>query len=91
MYADDTMICLSIDEADLMNVENRLNIILSKLIDVYSSLKLKINPDKTEVLIITPKRLNVTIEKLFLAGEEIIPVNFLNSLGVLIDNNFILV
>ena len=87
MYADDTMICLSIDEADLMNVENRLNIILSKLIDVYSSLKLKINPDKTEVLIIPPKRLNVTIEKLFLAGEEIIPVNFLKSLGVLIDNN----
>ena len=86
-YADDTQLYLSIEPHDV----NDLIFSVEKCIEEVKSWmevnKLKLNDDKTEVVLINPKKYAIENDHLFIGEEKVEFANSAKNLGVIIDEN----
>ena len=71
MYADDTQLYLSAAPNDLPMLVDRIEHCLLDVKDWMLTNKLKLNDDKTEVLLINPKSFLVDISCIRIGTEEI--------------------
>ena len=93
LYADDTQLWVPVDVDDPTNLSSTLKTLTLALNDISSWMtrnKLKLNPAKTELVIITSKfRRNPLPDiSLTLHGSTITPVATTRNLGILFDSHF---
>ena len=60
---------------------------LSLLFQAFSQMKLRVNPDKTEVMLISSRKQKLNLAKLDLAGENLTLKPSFKSLGITIDQH----
>ena len=89
IYADDTQIYCSFKIDSLDEVLDRVSKCISDIRSWMIMNKLKINDDKTEFLLITSPRANITRDiQISIGQEEISPSPACKSLGVMFDQHF---
>ena len=91
LYADDSQLYISFkpnDPTSLCNVITAITSCVAHIRDWMSRHFLKLNDDKTEILVITTPALahSVSISSLNLAGTEVQTVNSLRDLGITLDS-----
>ena len=91
LYADDTQIYVSLSASDcLLSLEKLKSCVNSVSLWMFRS-KLKLNPDKTEFLIIGSKKQREKISTLWpisLINQEMTPTDSARNLGVMFDCDF---
>ena len=87
MYADDTQLYLSAAPNDLPMLVDRIEHCLLDVKDWMLINKLKLNDDKTEVLLINPKSFPVDISCIRIGTEEINFNESAKNLGVIFDKD----
>lgn len=89
-YADDTQVCISFDNTDVVEACNTLNLELEKLMNFSAQHHLHINAEKCTALLFGPKNCREQTEKLvnIKIGDKSLKVeNGKRNLGVIFDNN----
>ena len=88
-YADDTQIYKSAQVQDANSIVDALNECMSDVSEWMACNKLKLNEEKTEILITgTPVKVQAAnISSITVCGEPITTVNAVKNLGVIIDSN----
>ena len=90
LYADDTQIYISFSLKDSNNALQKLKSTLSCVQDWMFNNKLKLNPDKTEFLIIGNKSQRAKFDSIFpidLMGNSTTPSSSVRNLGVIFDKD----
>ena len=88
-YADDTQLYTSFKPDSISTISDKLSISTSEINDWMTSNKLKMNKDKTEILLCgtNPKLKNITLDTIKI-GEDLISLSCdVKDLGVFIDGN----
>ena len=91
LYADDSQLYVSFSSGESAAALNGLQSCLASVQSWMSTNKLKLNPDKTEFLLIGNERLRSKYLSLFpikLLGVETYPAKSARNLGVIFDKNF---
>ena len=88
VYADDTLILSTLRQQTLEHDIKDLDTKLSLLFQAFSQMKLRVNPDKTEVMLISSRKQKLNLAKLDLAGENLTLQPSFKSLGITIDQHF---
>ena len=91
LYADDSQLYVSFSSGDSAAALNGLQSCLASVQSWMSTNKLKLNPDKTEFLLICNERQRSKYLSMFpieLLGVKSYPVNSASNLGVIFDKNF---
>jgi len=83
-YADDSNILFAFNRNDL-TVTNKINAFLSLFSDWFSSNDLSLNASKTNYLIFSGRK-KMTLDGIFINGEQIKQVSHANFLGIVIDD-----
>ena len=86
MYADDTQIYLSIDAPQLQNEKCRLESCLDDIKIWMLSNKLKLNDDKTELIVCNPRNFDFELGNILIGDQLISPSSNARNLGVVIDD-----
>ena len=89
LYADDTQLYKSVDVPHVISILQSLNECVSDVSSWMTSNKLKLNEDKTEVMIIgTPAKVKAAnISTVELGGEQVTATEAVRNLGVIMDSN----
>ena len=89
-YADDTQL-YSTDKRDVKNLIARSEDCITEVKEWMNANKLKLNEDKTEVMIVRNKRNNIYLPSsdftMTLADKMIDPVEKVRNLGTLLDSS----
>ena len=91
LYADDSQLYVSFSSGDSAAAQNGLQSCLASVQSCMSTNKLKLNPDKTEFLLIGNERQRSKYLSMFLIellGVETYPAKSARNLGVISDKNF---
>ena len=91
LYADDSQLYVSFASGDSAAALNGLQSCLASAQSWMSTNKLKLNPDKTEFLLIAKERQQSKYLSMFLfelLGVKTNPAKSVRNLGVIFDNNF---
>ena len=91
LYADDSQLYVSFSSGDSAAALNGLQLCLASVQSWMSTNKLKLNPDKTEFLLIGNQRQQSKYLSMFpieLLGVETYPAKSACNLGVIFDKNF---
>ena len=86
-YADDTQLYLSIKPAGIHELVFSLEKCISEVKDWMNINKLKLNDDKTEVVLINPKKYDVNVSSLKIGDEDIIFNDKAKNLGGFLDKD----
>ena len=86
-YADDTQLYLSIKPADIHDLVFSLEKCISEIKDWMTTNKLKLNDDKTEVVLINPKKYDINVSGLKIGDEDILFNERAKNLGVFLDKD----
>ena len=86
MYADDTQIYVSMESSQLPEEKRRLELCLEDVKSWMLSNKLKLNDDKTEIIVCNPRQFDFELDNILVGGESINPSSCARNLGVIIDN-----
>ena len=90
MYADDAQVLDSDTPQNLPVLKKRVESNLSVILDWFTQNRLKINPSKTELMLIKSPRLNTDQNFAIRFGNsEITPVQHVKVLGVTVDSELI--
>ena len=88
LYADDTQVYISLTPGNSLHAMNQLSNCLGKIQDWMSKNRLKLNPDKTEFLLVGSQQSCSKVSGLFpfdLLGNSISPSDKVRNLGVIFD------
>ena len=86
-YADDTLILSSLRQQTLDDDIRDLSTKLSLLFQAFSQIKFRINPDKTEIILISSRNQKLNLSKLELEGETLKFKLNIKSLGITIEKH----
>ena len=86
-YADDTQLYLSIEPANVNDLIFSLEQCIEDVKTWMHVNKLKLNDDKTEAVLINPKKYNIENDHILIGEEKVEFANAAKNLGVFIDNN----
>ena len=86
MYADDTQIYISMDTSEINNQKHILESCLDSIKSWMLSNKLKLNDDKTEIIICNPRNFSFDLDNISIVNHLIVPSTCAKNLGVVIDN-----
>ena len=86
-YADDTQLYLSIEPANVNDLIFSLEQCIEDVKTWMHVNKLKLNDDKTEAVLINPKKYNIENDHILIGEEKVEFANTAKNLGVFIDNN----
>ena len=90
LYADDTQLYISLSPNNVQDQIEKLKSCATNISNWMNAMKLKLNPEKTELLIIGPKNKRSQIENLWplnILDTSIEPVGEARNLGVLFDSD----
>ena len=87
VYADDTLILSSLRQQTLDHDIKDLDTKLSLLFHAFSQMKLRVNPDKTEIMLISSRKQKLNLAKLELAWENLTLKPSIKSLSITIDQH----
>jgi len=94
LYADDTQLYLpfSLTEEDSMRAVLQMEDCIEDIRKWMTCNKLKLNEDKTEVLVILPSRQShkSTIDSLSIGGHDVQPSQCVRNLGILFDSSMLM-
>ena len=92
LYADDSQIYKSFKLEDLNAVIDSLDNCLTEISSWMSANKLKLNGEKTEVMLVGThfKTQSITLPSIHLADSEIKPSSCVRNLGVVLDSNLLM-
>ena len=91
LYADDTQVYISISQSNAQESVSTLSDCLTDILLWMESSKLKLNPDKTDLIIICTKQQWNRVINHFpvkLLGSDTFPSDTVRKLGVVFDSNF---
>lgn len=88
-YADDTQLYTDFNSIDCNDISNKLESCLSEIVDWMQLNRLKLNRDKTELILFSQRGRpdfspNFNLE---IGSHEVFPVSVVKNLGVFFDNN----
>ena len=86
-YADDSQLYLSVKPTNINDLVFSLENCISEVKDWMSKNKLKLNDEKTEVVLVNPKKYDVNISSLKIGDEDIIFSDKAKNLGVFLDKD----
>ena len=86
MYADDTQIYVSMESSQMPDEKRRLELCLDDVKSWMLCNKLKLNEDKTEIIVCNPRNFDFDLKDILIGEESINPSNYARNLGVIIDN-----
>ena len=86
MYADDTQIYMSMDTLQPSHEKSKLETCLKSVKDWMLSNKLKLNDEKTEVIVCNPRQFVFHFDSILIGEQSIEPSHCARNLGVFIDN-----
>ena len=87
MYADDTQLYLSIEPANVHDLVYSLECCLNDVKTWMVDNKLKLNDEKTEVLLCNPKKYNVDLDTIKIGNDTVELTDSVKNLGVYFDND----
>ena len=90
-YADDTQVYISLSQSNVQESLSTLSDCLTDILSWMESSKLKLNPDKTDLIIIgTEQQRNKVINHfpVKLLGSDTFPSDTVRNLGVIFDSDF---
>ena len=87
VYADDTLILSTLRQQTLEHDIKDLDTKLSLLFQAFGQTELRVNPDKTEVMLISSRKQKLNLAKLDLVGENLTLKPSFKSLGITIDQH----
>ena len=87
VYADDTLIFSSLMQQTLNHDIMDLDTKLSLLFQAFSQMKLRINPDKTEIMLISSRKQKLNLAKLELSGETLTLKPSIKSLAITVHQH----
>ena len=87
MYADDTQLYLSIEPANVHDLVYSLECCLNDVKTWMVDNKLKLNDEKTEVLLCNPKKYNVDLDTIKIGNDTVELTDSVRNLGVYFDND----
>ena len=90
-YADDTQLCISLSPANFSHCIQKLKNCLNDIQNFMFTNKLKLNPDKTELILIGSKNNRKQLLPHFpinILGNQVSPAQSVKNLGVVFDSNF---
>ena len=90
-YADDTQLCISLSPANFSHCIQKLKNCLNDIQNFMFTNKLKLNPDKTEFILIGSKNNRKQLFPHFpinILGNQVSPAQSVKNLGVVFDSNF---
>ena len=85
-YADDSQLYLSIKPSNINDLVYSLEKCLLEVRNWMSINKLKLNDEKTETILINPKKYDVNVSSLKIGDEDIVFNDKAKNLGVFLDN-----
>ena len=91
LYADDTQVYIELKSNTANHAIKSLQECLLKIKDWMTLNLLKLNPDKTEFIIVGNKNIRSKLSNLFpvdILGEQITPISSVRNLGVVFDSDF---
>ena len=91
LYADDTQVYISLSQSNRQESLSTLTYCLTDILSWMESIKLKLNPDKTDLIIIgTEQQRNKVINHfpVKLLGSDTFPSDTVRNLGVIFDSAF---
>ena len=91
LYADDTQVYISLSQSNAQESVSTLSDCLTDILLFVESSKLKLNPDKTYLIIIGTKQQRNRVINHFpvkLLGSDIFPSDTIRNLDVVFDSNF---
>ena len=86
-YADDTQLYLSIEPSNVHDLIFTLEQCIEDVKNWMHVNKLKLNDDKTEAILINPKKYEIDNDHLSIGEEKVKFANYAKNLGVYIDEN----
>ena len=86
-YADDTQLYLSIQPNDINVLVFKMEKCILEVKEWMHTNKLKLNEDKTEVILINPKNYDVNVSNLLVGDEDVHFSDYAKNLGVFIDKD----
>ena len=87
MYADDTQLYLAIEPANISDLVFSIENCISEVKNWMLVNKLKLNDDKTEIMLLNPKNYQINIDSLSVGDEIISFSKFAKNLGVYFNEN----
>ena len=87
MYADDTQIYLAIEPKNVSNLVFSLEKCIDEVKNWMFLNKLKLNDEKTEIILCNPKHYDIDCNELIIGNEKISFSNSAKNLGVYLDND----
>ena len=87
MYADDTQLYLSIEPSNVHDLVFSLEKCIEDVKEWMLTNKLKLNDDKTEIILCNPKKYNVDVDHISIGDEVIEFSDNAKNLGVYLSNN----
>ena len=90
-YTDDTQLCISLSPANFSHSVQKLKNCLHGIQNFMFTNKLKLNPDKTEFILIGSKNNRKQLLPHFpinILGNQVSPAQSVKNLGVVFDSNF---
>ena len=91
LYADDTQVYISLSQSNVQESLSTLSDCLTDILSWMESSKLKLNPDKTDLIIIGTKQQRNKVINHFpvkLLGSDTFPSDIVRNLGVVFDSDF---
>ena len=91
LYADDTQVYISLSQANAQKSVSTVSYCLTDILFCMESSKLKLNPDKTYLIIIGTKQQRNRVIIHFpvkLLGSDTFPSDTVRNLGVVFDSDF---
>ena len=90
-YADDTQLCITLSPANFSHSMQKLKNCLNDIRNFMFTNKLKLNPDKTEFILIGSEKNRKQLLPYFpinILGNQVSPAQSVRNLGVVFDSNF---
>ena len=87
IYADDTLILSNLSQTDINSQINNITTKLYNLFQVFNEMKLKVNAEKTEIMLISSRKRKLQINEVQLADELLTLKPKIVSLGVILDQH----
>ena len=87
MYADDTLILSNLSHTGINSQINNKTTKMCNLCQVFNEMKLKVNAEKTQIMLISTRKRKLQINAIQLAGELLTLKPKIVSLGVILDQH----